>query len=324
MMNRTAEALFWIGRYMERVENHTRLMDVNYHMRHELKGNAGDEPEYMWERLVAAIGDISLFKQQYHMVKETSVLHFLMFDRSHNNSIFSCIRQARQNIRSLRQLLPGELWEIANAFYLWLGEQNMEKVMLRSPHSFYQRVREWVALFNGVADSTMVREREWHFIQAGKHLERAENTLRVLQSVYTTLNREGSTLTSSDIYNRMIILLKSVSGYEAFRKFYADEVVCPKVTKFMMLNTVFPRSVMFAVTSLGALLSAIQSQDDQFESLLTESKAITEELRETLTRCNNGLSQRDILEEIGSMLLLCDRLGYAISKTFFQEEFVEA
>ncbi len=324
MMNRTAEALFWIGRYMERVENHTRLMDVKYHMRHELKGNDGDEREYMWERLVAAIGDISLFKQCYPTVKETSVLHFLMFDQSHNNSIFSCIRQVRQNLRSLRQLLPGELWEVANAFYLWMGEQNMEKVMLRSPHSFYQRVREWVALFNGVADSTMVREREWHFIQSGKNLERAENTLRVLQSVYTTLNREGSVLTSSDIYNRMIILLKSVSGYEAFRKFYADEVVCAKVTKFMMLNTVFPRSVMFAVTSLGTSLTAIQSQDYQFESLLNESKAITEELRETLTRCNNGLSQRDILEEIDSMLLLCDRLGYAISKTFFQEEFVEA
>ncbi|GAA3322767.1 hypothetical protein GCM10020331_043960 [Ectobacillus funiculus] len=159
---------------------------------------------------------------------------------------------------------------------------------------FYQRVREWVALFNGVADSTMIREREWHFIQSGKHLERAENTLRVLQSVYTTLNREGSVLTSSDIYNRMIILLKSVSGYEAFRKFYADEVICSKVTKFMMLNTGFPRSVMFAATSLGASLTAIQSQDYQFESLLNESKAITEELRETLTRCNNGLSQRDI------------------------------
>jgi hypothetical protein len=57
---------------------------------------------------------------------------------------------------------------------------------------------------------------------------------------------------------------------------------------------------------------------------LNESKAMTEELRETLARCNNGLSQRDILEEIGSMLLLCDQLGYAISKTFFQEEFVEA
>lgn len=324
MMNRTAEALFWIGRYMERIENHTRLMDVNYHMRHELKGSAGDEREYMWERLVAAIGDISLFKQHYYAVKETTVLHFLMFDQSHNNSIFSCIRQARQNLRSLRQLLPEELWEVANAFYLWMGEQNMEKVMLRSPHAFYQRVREWVALFNGVADSTMVREREWYFIQSGKHLERAENTLRLLQSVYTALNRDGSSLTSSDIYNRMIILLKSVSGYGAFRKFYADEVVCSKVTRFMMLNAGFPRSVMFAVTCCGAALTAIQAQDCQFESLLNESKAITEELRETLAHCNNGLSQHDILEAIGRMLLLCDQLGYAISKTFFQEEFVEA
>lgn len=324
MMNRTAEALFWIGRYMERIENHTRLMDVNYHMRHQLKGKEGDDSEYMWERLVAAIGDISLFKQRYETVTETSVLHFLMFDNMHNNSIFSCIRQARQNLRSLRQLLPAELWEIANAFYLWMGEQDMEKVMLRSPHMFYRRVREWVSLFSGAADSMMIREREWYFIQCGKHLERAENTLRVLQSVYTTLKREGSSFGRSDIYNRMMILLKSVSGYEAFRKFYANEVTCPKVTRFMMLSTGFPRSVMFAVTSFAASIEAIQMQDGQFESLLRESASITGDLQEILVRCDANLAQIDILHTIGRMLLLCDQLGCAISKTFFQEEFVEA
>lgn len=322
MMNRTAEALFWIGRYMERIENHTRLIDVNYHMRDEWNDRDGDE--YMWERLAGTIGDLSLFKRRYADVTEMAVLHFLIFDQEHNNSIFSCIRQARQNIRSLRQLLPGELWEIANAFYLWMGEENMDKVMLQSPHMFYQRVREWVALFNGAAESMMVREREWYFIQSGKHLERTENTLRVLYSVYTALKREGSALTAGEVYNRMLILLKSVSGYEAFRKFHADKVTCPKVTKFVMLNVRFPRSVTFSLSSLETALQAIQTEDCQFESLLHDSAAIAATLREMLVLCNNKLPQDDILTAVGSMLALCDQLGSTISKTFFQEEFVEA
>lgn len=127
MMNRFAELLFWAGRYMERANHHARLIDVHYHMRHELYGH--QEREYVWERLVELTGDIKRFEELYSNINagtnELTVLHYVTFERSNCNSILSCVQQARNNIRTLRQLVPAELWDIANAFYLWLKDQNV-------------------------------------------------------------------------------------------------------------------------------------------------------------------------------------------------------
>lgn len=322
-MNRSAELLFWIGRYMERAENHTRLIDVNYHMRHELKGIENDH-DYIWERLVGAIGDVNLFQDHQADVNETSVLHFLTFDRLHSNSVFSCIQQTRNNMRALRQLLPSELWDTINDFFLWLKEQNTSTVMMQSPYMFYQRVREWISLFNGVADSIMVREMEWNFIQAGKYLERAENTVRIFHSIYTNFIQDGFPCRDKEYYNRMIVLLKSVGGYEAFRKFHADDVTFTKVTEFMMLNQSFPRSVHFALTSLDSCLNAIKQQDYDFAILSDQAIQLVTKIKEILADLDGGHPEHEGLDPLNAMLTSCHQLGIDISKTFFQEENITA
>ncbi|MCM3729667.1 alpha-E domain-containing protein [Neobacillus cucumis] len=320
MMNRCAELLFWVGRYMERAENHTRLIDVNYHMRHELKGIDNNQ-DYIWERLVSAIGDVDLFKTRHLDINETSVLEFLTFDRRHANSIFSCIQQTRTNMRALRQLLPSELWDTINDFFLWLKEQTVNTVMIQSPHMFYQRVREWISLFNGIAESVMVRGMEWNFIQAGKYLERAENTVRILHSIFTNFIKDGFPYRDKDHYNRMIVLLKSVGGYEAFRKLQADEVTFTKVTEFMMLNPGFPRSVHFALTSLDSCLNTIKQQDYHFAILSDQAIQLTAQIKATLA---GGHPEFDGLVPLNDMLISCHQLGIDISKTFFQEETITA
>ncbi|KRE48992.1 alpha-E domain-containing protein [Paenibacillus sp. Soil522] len=303
MINRYAEWLFWAGRYMERAENHSRLIDANYHMRHELKGNDNDR-DYIWEKLVAAVGDLAKFKEDNAIANEWTVLHFLTFERTNSNSIYSIIQQTRNNIRALRQLLPKELWEITNSLYLWLHDQDINKMMQQSPSKFYQRVREWISLFNGAADSTMLREQEWNFLQAGKYLERTENTVRILQTVHTNLIRDPASSQDQNHYNRMIVLLKSVGGYEAFRKLHADHVTFAKVTEFLILNPHFPRSIPFAFTSLESYLKAIKQEGFDYAVLPDPGLGVSDSLHEWLQCCN--------------------QLGFLISKAFFQANVVGA
>jgi uncharacterized alpha-E superfamily protein len=314
MMNRFAQLLFWTGRYMERAENHARLIDVNYHMRHEIRGNQYDQ-DYVWEKLVAAVEDVSSFKSNHSIANERNALHFLTFESSNSNSIYSLIQQTRSNIRTLRQLLPGELWETVNSFYLWLKDQDVHQMMLQSPYMFYQRIREWVLLFNGAADSMMTREQEWHFIQAGKYLERTENTARILHNISANLSNDNNYSQEQNNYHRMIVLLKSVGGYEAFRKFHANDVTFAKVLEFLLFNPGFPRSIHFALTSLESYLKVIKQED--YDYTLLSVKAILDGLDDR----HSGHGGSDLLHDL---LQSCNQLGYSISKTFFQEEIVGA
>ena len=285
MMNRTAETLFWIGRYLERAENHTRLIDVNYHMRQVL---IEDAEEYKWERLIASISDLKLFKEYFDQANETSALQFLTFEQCNQNSLYSSVFRTRNNIRTLRQLLPSELWDSINGFYLWLNEQDISKLMMQSPHIFFQRVKEWLSLFNGTADSTMVRDHVWNFIQLGKFFERAENSLRILNSFYLYFTTESSVSDDQVNYNRFIILLKSAAGYEAFRKLYADHVTFEKVTEFLLSNQAFPHSVRYSLFTIETCLSKIKEQDDSFTILAEKAIDFVGIIKRNLADISNG------------------------------------
>jgi uncharacterized alpha-E superfamily protein len=318
MLNRKAETLFWLGRYMERVENHARLIDVNYHMRHELK-HPQETGALVWEKLIQAVGDYTVFAEQNKQASEADVLHFMTFERKHNNSIFSCVSQARDNARTIKEGIPGESWDIINAFYIWLREQKLSDIRTLSPYVFYQKIKEWVALFNGSLESTMLRSIEWHFIQLGKYMERAENTVRILQVIYRSYMQDASKFTDHDNYQRMIAVLKSVSAYEAFRKMCANEFHIEKIVQFLMLNFVFPRSVNFSLVNIETHLKNIR-RDLEFTILSDQAIRFAGKTRANLAYLewedldNDGLPK--LLEE---MSVSCNQLGEVISKTFFRK-----
>src|SRR5690606_35761764 len=107
MLNRTAEALFWIGRYMERAENHARLIDVYYHLQQdEFMSNiqlAENQHNDKWQRMVEALGSKASFEQAYGQYSEQTVLVYITLDRDNPNSLVSCISHARNNLRTLRE-----------------------------------------------------------------------------------------------------------------------------------------------------------------------------------------------------------------------------
>lgn len=318
-MNRTAENLFWVGRYLERAENNTRFIDVNYHLRHEFKNNGN---EYMWERLISLFGDIHAFKEHFEHANETTTLQYLTFDKTNGNSLFSCIQYCRNNIRALRQLLPCDIWDIINEFYLWFNEQDIHKLMMQSPHMFYRRTRDWYSLLNGTASSTMVRNQEWYFIEAGKYLERAENSIRILHNIYSNFAKDTLSLSKQNKYNRLIGLLKAVGGYEAFRKIYADNVTFAKVIEFLILDPAFPRSVRYSLSSLEICLSKIHQEDFSFDILAEKAIDLVEKLKSAFTGYHGENYDSIGLDLIFNMQESINHLSLEIKKTFFQGEFV--
>lgn len=241
MMSRNAEALFWIGRYVERAENHARLIDVHYHIQTE--GEFGEEG-LKWQRLLASLGVQEAYGASRERLTEEGVLEFITLDRDHVNSIFSCIHQARNNLRELRQKLPSEMWDALNGLDLWLGEKTAADITA-GPNLFYRQLKDHIAIFLGMEESVMLREEEWRLIKSGRFLERAENTVRILRSLcgaFSALQEEDS----RGAYAVLQGILKSVSGYQTFRRYYADEVTVPAIFHFLLTQPSFPRSVRYS------------------------------------------------------------------------------
>ncbi|MFF2480680.1 alpha-E domain-containing protein [Paenibacillus sp. NPDC058071] len=325
MLNRNAEALFWIGRYMERAENHARLIDVHYHLQAEderMLEAGGPEEESAdapckWTRIVDALGSRESYEAQYGSYSEPDVLYYTTLDRDNANSLVSCVSHARGNLRTLREKVPSELWDTINSFYLWLREKQPEDLMKESPHLFYGRIKEWTALFQGISQSVMPRENEWHFIECGRYLERAENTLRIIKAVGNAASGDG--WNNAGAYPYLQAVLKSVSGYQSFRRYYADGMSVESLVEFVILNPAFPRSVHFAFHTLDGHMRQIELQDKQLKSahdrIIRQVGKVTADLdcleHEDMVIDRNG-------SIVGHLLEACQTLGTLFAKTFFR------
>jgi Uncharacterized protein conserved in bacteria len=312
MLSRNAEALFWIGRYMERAENHARLIDVYYHFTHDGLGAEGD---WRAARIIDALGARQDYEQRFPSLQEEAALTFVTLDRNYMNSLFSCIAQARNNLRTLREKLPSELWDALNSMYLWLMDLEPSDQLLDSPHPFYQQVKDRIAVFWGVQQSVMMRENEWHLIESGKYLERAENVVRILRSV-TFASHPDETA-----YPYWLALLRSVSGYQAFRKTYADNFKAEPIMEFLVSNLAFPRSVHHAVSHLEQHMKRIEPGDDAHVALRDKVIRKAAKLRADIACLEREDFAADRIDELLSGISQsCMKIGSLIAESFFRRE----
>ncbi|MFD1956117.1 alpha-E domain-containing protein [Paenibacillus thailandensis] len=326
MLNRNAEALFWTGRYMERAENHARLIDVHYHLQADdgAAGGAGEPAEaatgnvsVKWAYIVEALGSGERYERQYGSYSEQDVLRYVALDKDNENSLLCCVKHARGNLRTLREKVPAELWEAVNGFYLWLRDKEPENMMRESPHLLFGRIKEWAALFQGFGQSVMPRENEWHFIECGRYLERAENTLRIMKAAVFASDLESRN--ASGGYAYLVAVLKSLGAYQPFRRYCADAVSEETIAEFLVLHPAFPRSVYFAIHALEDHMRRIELQDGQLraahERIIRQVGKVKADLA-----C---LEREDIrLDGAGAIVAhLADasrHLGAAFAKTFFR------
>ncbi|EKQ70042.1 hypothetical protein OsccyDRAFT_0303 [Leptolyngbyaceae cyanobacterium JSC-12] len=241
MLSRVADSIYWLNRYVERAENVARFIEVNLNLL--LDSPSGITQQ--WEPIILTTGDLQLFQERHGQATAEKVIQFLSFDSAYPNSIVSCLRLARENARSIREVISSEMWQQVNAFYLMVTEvaQTGSLSDLSAILKFFEDVKLQSHLFAGIMDATMTHNEGWHFGQIGRLIERADKTARILDVKYFILlpsvNYVGSTLDEL----QWMALLKSASAYEMYRKQGGHRITPNAVAKFLVLDTEFPRSV---------------------------------------------------------------------------------
>lgn len=251
MLSRVAESIYWMSRYVERAENVARFIGVNL----TLMLDSSDR-EQQWWPLVNTTGDHEDFKKRYQFATQENVLRFLTFDRDNPNSIISCLRAARENARSVREIISSEMWLQLNTFYLKVNDAAMTGKGMESPHDFYSDVKLSSHLFTGITDSTMTQGEAWHFSRLGRKLERADKTSRILDVKYFILLRSVEEVGTPLDDTQWAAVLRSASAFEMYRKRHGR--ISPKgVAQFLLLDAEFPRAIRFCLNAANHSLSAI-------------------------------------------------------------------
>ena len=310
MLSRVADSIYWMNRYVERAENVARFVDVNLNLL--LDSPSGMQQQ--WAPLVVITGDQALFKSRYGEPTAENVLRFLTFDREYPNSIISCLRAARENARSVRDVISSEMWEQVNAFYLMVKEA-ADAGSIADLHIFFPEVKMSSHLFAGVMEATMAHTEGWHFGQLGRLLERADKTARILDVKYFILLPSVSDVGSPLDDLQWIALLKSASAYEMYRK--SQYRITPKaVTQFLILNREFPRSILFCL--LEAEKSLHQISGTPAGLWRTDSDRALGRLRSELDYLTiEEISQQGLHEFLDNLQQRLNEVGEKIFSDFF-------
>jgi uncharacterized alpha-E superfamily protein len=235
---------------MERAENVARFVGVNLNLQLDLPMDRGDQ----WQSLIDTSGDTEVFKERYGVATQDSVVQFLAFDERNPNSIHSCLRAARENARSVRDTISSEMWEQVNRMHLSIrGQQGVPEEGLLD---FFHDIRMGGHLFDGLTNATMSHNEAWHFAKLGQMLERADKTSRILDVKYFILLPSARDVGTPYDDIHWSAVLKSVSGFEMYRKKYGR--ISPRdVVGFLVMDREFPRSIHFSIRSADISLHAI-------------------------------------------------------------------
>jgi uncharacterized alpha-E superfamily protein len=241
MLSRVADSIYWMARYVERAENVARFIDVNLNLSLDL----GPQSASQWDPLIYTTGDQSQFYSKYGEATQEHVIQFLTFDEENPNSILSCLKSARENARTVREMLSESVWEELNKFFLLVRNTSPSQVT-NMPYDFFQFLRLTAYTLEGATTATMSQGEAWHFRRMGRLLERADKTSRILDVKYFLLHLPAADISSSLEANQWAAVLKSASALEAYRK-VQGRITPTLVAEFLLLDREFPRAVHYCL-----------------------------------------------------------------------------
>jgi len=273
MLSRVAGSLYWMSRYLERAENQARLIDVNLQILLDF-GELPDETlNQHWGPVLSSSGDKDLFFNLYEHSNNETVTEFLTFRRENPNSLISCISNARENARQVRDQISGEMWEVLNDAYHFVQGANAQKLWHSGDgaSAFYDQIKRYSHLFQGITHATFFQNEGFEFIEFGKFLERADKTTRLLDIKYHILLPKITDVGGAVDAAQWHAVLRSASALEAYRRFYVADILVGKVVEFLLFEEGFPRSLLFCLRRMAAYLQQISQpgkhyQDDAIDS----------------------------------------------------------
>ncbi len=253
MLSRVADSVYWMTRYIERAENIARFINVNLNLSLDTSTGQGAS----WQPLVMTTGDHELFEKRYGQdYSQNNVIRFLALDREYPNSILSCVAAARENARSVREIISSVMWEQINRSYLLLKDTEKSRVANLDPHRFFKSITMLGHLFTGLLYTTMSRGEAFQFALLGQLLERSDKTSRILDVKYFMLLPQPENVNSPYDVIQWGAVLQSTSGLETYRK-QCHRIAPKQVCNFLIFDTNFPRAIHFCLKDAQSALHKI-------------------------------------------------------------------
>lgn len=234
MLCRVAETIYWMHRYRERAEDLARLIEVSFMLNIDLP-----DGEKQWEPLLQGTSELEIYREYYPKINKENIIDFLTFDLRNPSSILSSLSFARENARSVREIINSEMWHELNTLYLFISQN---RNALENPYNFYTRVKRQCQLFTGISDSTMTHGKAWHFGRTAYLLERADMVSRSLDVKYFMLLPSPEHVGSPFDNIQWNALLRSNNALEMYRQKW-QQVKHTNVVDFLMVDKNFPRSI---------------------------------------------------------------------------------
>lgn len=257
MLGRSANAIFWMFRYLERAENLARLLDTGFRMALTRDLLAAEEE---WRSVIETAGMRNSYQDQNDDYAGAHVWNYVLRDRDNMNSIRSLIAQVRNNARSARNVITSELWEAVNESYLQLNDLLSRPVSQANLGDAISTVKREATLVRGAMDGSMLRNEIYNFARIGSFVERADNTARILDVKYYVLLPSLSYVGSNLDNVQWETILRSLGAERAYRWLNAGQLDARGIADFLILDGRFPRSLRFCYAKIRSNLHSLALQ----------------------------------------------------------------
>jgi uncharacterized alpha-E superfamily protein len=278
-------------------------------------GGEGLRAAEQWAPLVATTGDDELFGELYGEPDRAKAIEFLTFDERNPNSILSCLQLARENARTVREMISSAMWEELNKFFLMVRSARANPNVWDSSYEFFNQVKLSSHLMEGVTVATMSHGEAWHFARMGRLIERADKTSRILDVKYYVLLPVVEEVGASLDTVQWSALLESASALEMYRKRYG-QILPVHVAEFLILDREFPRAIHFClIKAEDSLLSITGGERGRFHTLPEKRLG---RLRSQFDYTGIGeIIEQGLHEFVDEFQLQLNNVGGAIHDAFF-------
>lgn len=296
MLSRIAESLFWIGRYLERAEDTCRIVEV--HLQLLLDDPSVDQDDAALT-LLAVMGAASV-----EAADTNEVLRLLSYDPTSPCSIAAALGGAREAARRARETVSIEMWEAINTTWNSVKGGRLQRMR---PASAFRHVRERCAVISGTADQTMSHDEGWLFLALGRSIERVDMTARLISTAHITSGTQSS-------WNNV---LRGCGAHHAFVRSYGGVTTDTDAAEFVLLDRLFPRSVVHSLTAAEAALAELNVASGRRAGYEDESTRLLGTARSALEYRAPGRILEDLPARMTELQRTCNQASEAITERYF-------
>lgn len=308
MLSRVAEHLYWMARYLERAENTARLITANANLILDLPKSIRPG----WDSVIAITGSREAFFEAHNAATESNVIRFLLADNPKGGSILCSLRFARENARTIRDIIPREAWEQINDLYLRAHQQLADGLSARRRFGYLKDVILGVQQIAGIAAGTMSHDAGYEFYRMGCNLERADMTTRIIDVRYQDYEPNSDRAEAFKPFENILWMsvLKSLTAYQMYRRHRQAAVNRGEVVNFLLTDVAFPRSVRFCVNETADCLRHLPRSTSSLDLLGPVDRLIGE-------CCPASTEQHALHEFIDELQIRLGDVHNAIRSSYF-------